>query len=87
MIAGLIARFVAPYALQIAIGLAVGLAVAGGLTAVYFKIRHDAVVEERIKVEREKQDAINKANKAREILRDHCVADPKTCVPEEYFRD
>ena len=38
------------------------LAVTGGIGGCVLKVKHDAVVAERVKVEKEKQDAINKAN-------------------------
>lgn len=63
------------------------VAITGGIGGCVFKIKHDAVVAERAKIEQEKQDAINKAKKAVDILRDRCRADPATCVPDDWFRD
>jgi hypothetical protein len=83
MIAGLIARFVAPYLLQILIG----VAIAGGVTGIYFKIKHDAVAAERAKVEKEKQDAIDIARKAKDHIRARCDVDPANCVSDGWFRD
>lgn len=83
MISALIARFVAPYLLQIMIG----VAIAGGLTGIYFKIRHDAVASERDKVEKEKRDAIELVGKAKDHIRARCAVDPDNCVRDEWFRD
>lgn len=83
MFAGIVARFVVPYLLQIMIG----LAIAGGLTGIYFKIKHDAVAAERAKVEKEKQDAIELASKAKDHIRARCAVDPDNCVRDEWFRD
>lgn len=66
---------------------AVVTAAIGGLTGVYFKIRHDAVVEERAKIEAEKRDAIDKAQTARTRIRELCDASPDKCVPDDFFRD
>lgn len=63
------------------------LSLAGTITGVVYKIKHDAIFAERQQVEKEKNDAIRKANKAREILRSRCAIDPSSCVPDEWFRD
>lgn len=63
------------------------LAISGGIGGCVLKVKHDAVVAERVKVEKEKQDAISKAGKAVEALRNLCRVDPKNCVPDEWFRD
>lgn len=63
------------------------LAMVGGVGGCILKIKHDAVVAEREKVEREKQEAINKARRAVDILRARCRRDPSDCVPDEFFRD
>jgi hypothetical protein len=53
----------------------------------YLVIRHNAQVEIIAKIEREKTDAINKARKASDRLRDLCNIDPSNCVPDDWFRD
>lgn len=65
------------------------LALLGGASGCYMKIRHDAVVEERNKVEAEKQDAINDATRAKRDLRTLCDSFPDDCVRklEPWFRD
>lgn len=59
------------------------------VSGIYFKIRHDAVVQERAKVEREKQDAIGTANRAKQDLRRLCDLSPDECVRniDPWFRD
>lgn len=76
-------RFLAPYMLQIMIG----LAIVGGLTGVYFKIKHDEKVRVLQQVEKEKQDAIKKGKDARDHIRDLCNINPTGCVPDDWFRD
>lgn len=79
--------FALPIAWRLGIVAAAFLAVVGSATAVYFKIRHTAVVEERMKIEKEKVDAINKANAAKDILRRLCAERPDECVRDEWLRD
>lgn len=76
-------EFLTPYALYIAIG----LAISGGLTGVYFKIRHDEKVRVIQQIEKEKDDAISKATKERDRIRQLCLANPSNCTPDDEFRD
>lgn len=70
------------------IGYIVGaLALVGVLSGFYFKIKHDAVVADRAKIEQEKVDAISKANEAREHVRELCGGSIRTSCPAEWFRD
>jgi len=69
-----------------AIALAV-LAVTGGIGGCVLKIKHDTLAVERAKVEREKQDAIDVANKAKSRLRQLCDRSPAECVSDDWFRD
>jgi uncharacterized membrane protein len=65
---------------------AIGLVVAS-YEAFTWKIAHDAVQVERVRVEKEKVDEINKATEARNRLRDLCERAPTNCVPDEWFRN
>lgn len=69
-----------------AIGLA-ALALVGTIGGFVYKIKHDAVVAERVKVEAEKRDAIRKAGEARDRVRELCIDKPVGCVPDDWFRD
>lgn len=63
------------------------VAAAGSIGGCVLKIKHDAVVAERVRVEKEKQDAIDDANKAKERLRRACDSNPDQCVRDDWFRD
>lgn len=63
------------------------VAAAGSIGGCVLKIKHDAVVAERAKVEKEKDDAIDDANKAKGRLRRACDSAPDQCVRDEWFRD
>lgn len=63
------------------------LAIVGGGTAIYFKIGHNAVLRERAKVEQEKQNAIQKVDRAKDILRAICDKSPDNCVSDDWLRD
>lgn len=76
-----------PWAWRLGIIGAAALALVGTVSGLYFKIRHDAVVEERAKVENEKRDAIGKAQDARRRIRELCDAGAAGCVPDDWFRD
>jgi hypothetical protein len=67
-----------------AIGALVIAALLGGFI---IKQRHNAVVAERARVEQEKQDAIKKADEARERVRAACEHAPDKCVPDDWHRD
>ncbi len=64
-----------------------GLVVAGLMTGVYYKIRHDAQAAVIERIEKEKADAIEKGRAARDRIRDLCARDPSGCVPDDWFRD
>lgn len=76
-----------PLAWKAGIILATVLALAGTGVGIVMKIRHDAVVAERAKVEAEKREAIQNANEVRDKIRARCLIDPATCVPDSWFRD
>lgn len=63
------------------------VAILGVVSGVYFKIKHDAVVEEKAKIEQEKQDAIKKANEARARVGILCGSGAVPNCPSEWFRD
>ena len=70
--------------------MALGLAaVVGTVSGIYLKIRHDAVVEEKAKVENEKRKAISAAQAAKDAVRLKCLSDPDQCLRslDEWFRD
>ncbi len=65
-----------------------GLAVAAVLLgAIVLKIRHDAQSALLAQIEREKTDAITKAQQARDRLRALCERNPADCLPDDWFRD
>lgn len=53
----------------------------------HYKVAHDAVQARNVEIEREKGDAIDKANAARDRLRTLCLSNPVGCVPDDWFRD
>lgn len=63
------------------------LAVVGTVSGIVLKIKHDAVVAERARVEKEKQNAIDQARKAVDLLRSRCRDNPTDCIPTDWFRD
>lgn len=66
------------------VGTAAFVGVASGF---YFKIKHDGVLKERARIEREKDVAIKKGTEARERIRTLCSNNPLQCVPQDWFRD
>lgn len=70
------------------LGYIIGVAALVSLaTGFYFKARHDGVVAEKIKIEQEKRDAIQKANAARDHVRQLCTIQAVSNCPAEWFRD
>lgn len=72
------------------LGYIVGIvALLGAVSGFYFKAKHDGVVLEKARIEREKVQAITKANKERDRIHDLCQNDPfkAKCTPDEWFRD
>lgn len=63
------------------------LIIAALLGGVYLKIRNDAQAEVIVRIEKEKTDAINTANAARDRLRTVCNSAPDKCLPDDWFRD
>lgn len=69
------------------LGYLIGIvAVISLLTGVYFKIKHDAVVAEKAQIEKEKENAIEKATQARARVQMLCSGAVPNC-PAEWFRD
>lgn len=67
---------------------ATGLLIAALVGGFILKIQHDERRAVLAKIEQEKSDAINKAQEARERLRDLCSSAPADCVlPDNWFRD
>lgn len=62
------------------------IALLGVVSGFYWKARHDGVVAEKAKIEQEKKDAIQKANNARDHVRQLCGVKISLCPPE-WFRD
>lgn len=71
-----------PLGRYVTIGLIIA-ALFGGYT---LKQRHDAVIAERARVEQENQDAIQKANEARERLPVDCERSTDCGLPD-HFRE
>lgn len=63
------------------------IAIAGLATGWIMKIKHDEKVRVLARVEREKEDAIKTATKARERVRKLCDATPLQCGPSDWYRD
>lgn len=59
-------------------------AIAGG---VILKIRRDAVLAERARIEETNREAIDKAREARDNARAACDSNPANCVPDDEYRD
>lgn len=66
-------------------GMAIAALAAFGAYTVYQ--RHDAVVDERAKVETRKINDVKKARKARDNVRSACERDRSKCLPDDWFRD
>lgn len=79
----MIAFLFSPIGKFLAIAL-IASAVAGGI---YAKGRSDGSAAAYAAVERQQKRAITLATKAREHLSDACERDPKTCVPDDWFRE
>jgi hypothetical protein len=75
--------FLRPFLPYIAWGLAGFL----GLSAAYWKVRHDEKVRVMQQIEKEKSDAIAKANEARRWFLDACSRAPDCRLPDSWFRD
>jgi hypothetical protein len=75
--------FLRPFLPYIAWGLAGIL----GLSTAYWKVRHDEKVRVMQQVEKEKSDAIAKAQDARRKFFDLCSRTSDCRVPDEWFRD
>ena len=70
------------------IGYIIGVvALLGAVSGFYFKAKHDGVVAENAKIERQKEDAIAKANKAREHVSVLCSTRAVGNCPADWFRD
>lgn len=67
--------------------LAFALVAAALCGAIVLKIRHDAQATLLMQIEREKNDAIQQAQEARERLRDLCRRNPADCLSDDWFRD
>ena len=75
--------FLRPFLPYIAWGLAGIL----GLSAAYWKVRHDEKVRVMQQIEKEKSDAIAKAQDAKRRFFDLCSRTSDCRVPDEWFRD
>ena len=60
--------------------------IAAAFGTLYLKIQNDAVQVERAKVEREKSNAVTKANKARVRVRTACERTDTCELPNRWFR-
>ena len=63
------------------------VAFSGTVTSFYLKIQHDEKVRVLAKVEKEKQDAIDKGNRARARVQALCKKHPNNCTPDDEFLD
>jgi hypothetical protein len=63
------------------------IAAAAALGGYILYQRHDAVVEERARVEEIKTNDIKTATKARKRVRTACERDRTRCVPDKWYRD
>jgi hypothetical protein len=63
------------------------IAAASALGGYILYQRHDAVVEERARVEEIKVNDIKTATKARKRVRTACGRDKSKCVPDKWLRD
>ena len=75
--------FLRPFLPYIAWGLAGIL----GLSAAYWKVRHDEKVRVMQQIEKEKSDAIAKAQDAKRRFFDLCSRTSNCRVPDEWYRD
>lgn len=78
-----IAFFLGPIGRYVGLAL-IASAVVGGI---YAKGRSDGSAAAYATVERQQKRAIALATKAREHLAEACERDPKTCVPDTWFRE
>lgn len=65
----------------------VAVALTGTITGFYFKVRHDEKVRIIAQIEKEKTNAINNANAARDRVKTLCQSQPANCTPDDEFRD
>jgi hypothetical protein len=80
---GILLAFLRPLTTYFLIGFASIL----GVTAAYYKVRHDEKVRVMQQIEKEKSDAIAKAKDARQRFFDLCARTPDCRVPDDWFRD
>ena len=80
---GIILAFLRPFLPQMLIALTCVM----GLTAAYWKVRHDEKVRIMQQIDKEKSDAIAKAKDAREKFYFLCNSVPSCRVPDEWYRD
>lgn len=80
---GIIVTFLRPFLPYFVVGI-VGFL---GLSAAYYKVRHDEKVRVMQQIEKEKSDAIAKAQDARRRFFDLCFRTANCRVPDDWFRD
>mgnify|MGYP003348433713 CR=1 FL=1 len=80
---GILLTFLRPFLLYFIVGI-IGFL---GLTTAYWKVRHDEKVRVMQQIEKEKSDAIAKAEQARRWFLDACSRAPDCKLPDSWFRD
>jgi hypothetical protein len=80
---GILLTFLRPFLLYFIVGI-IGFL---GLTTAYWKVRHDEKVRVMQQIEKEKSDAIAKAQDAKRRFFDLCSRTSNCRVPDEWYRD